>query len=330
MDSLRITLFGQFHIQYGGKTLTTLKNRRVQELFAYLLLHRGQQHHRETLANMIWEDTSQTQSKNYLRKTLWQLQSTLNELDESLSREVLQITDEWIGINPDARIDLDVAQFEGAFARTRGIPTEAIEPGAMQAIGDAVQLYQGSLLEGWYQDWCLFERERLQQIYFVMLDKLMDCCEATHAWERGLMYGSLILRLDIARERTHRRMMRLYCLARDRTAALRQFERCQEALQTELGVAPSRQTLSLYQQICQDQLEPPLLKQDGDGELPLPTVLVDLEELNNTLVQVRNQVDRQIKMIEDLINGSQRQSIQSLPPAPQHQPGDSRFHPGPC
>jgi hypothetical protein len=33
-----------------------------------------------------------------------------------------------------------------------------------QLLKDAVNLYCGDLLEGWYQDWCLFERERLQSI----------------------------------------------------------------------------------------------------------------------------------------------------------------------
>jgi DNA-binding SARP family transcriptional activator len=330
MDSLQITLFGQLHVRYNAKTLSNLKSRQVRELFAYLLLHRGQQHHREILAGIIWENTSQTQSKNYLRKTIWQLQSALNELDPSLSKRALQVTDEWIGIRPDAGIELDVAQFEDAFAQTQGIPAIEIEPSSMQAIADAVQLYQGNLLEGWYQDWCLFERERLQQIYFVMLDKLMDCCEAHQQWERGLMYGSLILRHDIARERTHRRMMRLYYLAQDRTAALRQFDRCREALQTELGVAPSRRTLSLYREIRGDQLDAHSPDAKQGPELLPPTLLVDLEELNNTLLSVRNQVDHQIQLIEALINGSHHQATRPLPTASRHQQGEPRFHSGPC
>ena len=330
MDSLCVTLFGRLQVQAGGRTLTTLKNRRVQELFAYLLLRRAQPQHRESLANVLWEDTTPAQAKSYLRKTLWQLQSALSELDESLGREVLEITDEWIGINPAAPIDLDVAQFESAFARTRGVATQAVEPAAMQAIADAVQLYQGGLLEGCYLDWCLFERERLQQIYFVMLDKLMDCCEVHHEWERGLMYGSLILRLDLARERTHRRMMRLYCLAHDRTGALRQFERCRQALDTELGVAPSRQTVALYQQICQDQLEPRPAQPARAPEPAQPAAWMELAELNEALVQVRAQVDHQIRLIEALMNGSQHRPAQAPPPAVRQPAGETRLHAGPC
>ncbi len=64
-----------------------------------------------------------------------------------------------------------------------------------------MDLYRGDLLEGWYQEWCLFERERLQNAYMLMLDKLMGYCEAHSEYEQGLVYGDLILRLDHASER---------------------------------------------------------------------------------------------------------------------------------
>ena len=34
-------------------------------------------------------------------------------------------------------------------------------------------LYRGDLLTGWYQDWCLIERERYQCMFVSLLDKLM-------------------------------------------------------------------------------------------------------------------------------------------------------------
>lgn len=100
----------------------------------------------------------------------------------------------------------------------------------MQVIQNAVQLYQGPLLEGWYQDWCLYERERLQSMYLAMLDELMGYCEVRHDYETGLLYGMGIMSYDWARERTHRRLMRLHYLNGDRAAALRQYEQCAVAL----------------------------------------------------------------------------------------------------
>jgi len=307
MDILQISLFGKFRVLYHSELLDIMKQRKVQELLAYLLIYRGQQHHRESLANLIWENTNPTQSKNYLRKTIWQLQSALNEIEGGLSDHILQVTDEWVRVNPEANLELDVARFEESFSHIQDVSGKNFDVSVFHVIEEAIQLYQGNLLEGWYQDWCLFERERLQQIYLHMLDKLMDCCEVHQEWERGLMYGALILRTDLARERTHRRMMRLHYLARDRTAAIRQFERCKEALQTELGVEPSRLTMKLYRQICRDPITIPrsalLDAMTGENSKQiLPGMLVQLEELNRTLSKVQNQVDYQIKKIEALLN----------------------------
>jgi DNA-binding SARP family transcriptional activator len=308
MSNVQITLFGHFQVQQNTKSLQNFKNRKVQELFAYLLLHPGR-HHREIIANIIWEKTNQTHAKNYLRKTIWQLQSTLNEMEDGLSERVVQITNEWIAVRPEVHPNLDVTQFEDVFTSTQDIPGKDITVKSLHAIENAIELYQGDLLEGWYQSWCLIERERYHQMYFAMLEKLMDFCEAHGEWERGLMYGSLILRSDNAREPTHRRLMRLHYLSRDRTAALRQFDRCKEALQTELGVKPSRLTIKLYQQICRDPITTPRpATLDGltgeNDEDSLPGMLLQLEELNRTLARVQNQVNHQINKIEALLKKS--------------------------
>jgi DNA-binding SARP family transcriptional activator len=114
----------------------------------------------------------------------------------------------------------------------------------------AIAVYRGDLLEGWYNDWCLMERERLQSAYLALLDKLMGFSAARREYEAGLVYGQIILAHDRARERTHQRMMTLHSLAGDRTGALRQYRACVAALNEELGVAPSPRTSQLYERIA--------------------------------------------------------------------------------
>jgi hypothetical protein len=71
------------------------------------------------------------------------------------------------------------------------------------------------------------------------------------------VHGAAILRVDRAHEQAHRRMMRLHALRGDRTAALRQYEQCVAALAEELGVQPTRRTLTLYDRIRADRLMAP-------------------------------------------------------------------------
>ena len=86
-----------------------------------------------------------------------------------------------------------------------------------------------------------------------------------------------MLREDRARERTHRRLMRLYYLAGDRTGALRQYERCAAALRQELDVEPSRRTSELERRIRRD--DPGLAVAAGAGTAGAEEVLERLVEL---------------------------------------------------
>ena len=304
MSLLCISLFGKFDVRRGQQTLTALDAHKIQELFCYLLLYRDRCHPRETLADLLWGNSSTAQSKRYLRKALWQLQAALDAPTEPHDGRVLLVESDWVQLNPEAELWLDVAEFEGTWNLVQGVPGGELDSRRVQTLQGAVDLYRGDLLEGWYQDWCLYERERLLHMYLAMLDKLMDYCEVHRQCEIGLAYGTIILRYDRARERTHRRLMRLYYLARNRTAALRQYERCVAALDEELDVRPAKRTVVLYEQIRADQLDwPPLTVADAPVSsetlaLPLLKVLDRLRQLHQDLVDIQRQVQQDIEALK--------------------------------
>jgi DNA-binding SARP family transcriptional activator len=257
MPTLRIYLFGKFCVRRNEQVLDGFDARKLQEFFCYLLLHRDHSLPRETLASLLWPDTTTTQSKKNLRQALWQLHSALGSHNEPVKDRIFLVESDWVQLNSQADLWLDVAVFEQAYHLVQKTPGLELDGSQAQLLQDTVQLYQGPLLEGWYQDWCILERERLQSMYLAMLDKLMSYYEAHDDYETSLLYGMHIMCYDRARERTHRRMMRLYYLTGDRAEALRQYERCAGALEEELGVSPSKSTIAIYRQIQADQLDEP-------------------------------------------------------------------------
>jgi DNA-binding SARP family transcriptional activator len=129
----------------------------------------------------------------------------------------------------------------------------------------------------------------------------MAYSESYGAYEEGLVYGRSVLRFDRAHERTHRRMMRLQYLAGDRTAALRQYERCCTALDEELGVVPAGKTQRLYQTIFDDSFDrtAPPEKSVGTGEQALlPNVVARLNQLRRMLTDVKSHVSQDLETIE--------------------------------
>ena len=255
MFSLRIHLFGKFNVEHNGQALRGPGSPKVQELLSYLLIHRNRPRPREALASLLWGDTSTDKSRKYLRQALWHLQTLLRSHIPTEADQLLVVEDNWVQLNTGSEIWLDVGVLEDAFVALKDKPGWRMDAKDKDVAQAAVQVYQGELLEGSYQDWCLFERERLQNIYLTMLFKLMSYCESNHEYEAGQLYGFRILNYDRASERTHRRLMRLQYMSGDRTAALRQYERCVVALDQDLGVKPDKRTIELYQQIRLGELE---------------------------------------------------------------------------
>ncbi|MFN8493781.1 MAG: BTAD domain-containing putative transcriptional regulator [Caldilineaceae bacterium] len=249
MSNVKISLFGKLQIQYGNEQKIQLEQRRAQELLCYLFLHRDHLHQREKLATLFWPDSSPAQSKCYLRQTLWRVQSALNHSMQP-KEQLLLATHEQIGVNQAASYWLDVASLEQAFTAAKDKPGRELTETTAELLRQAIRLYQGDLLEGWYQDWCIYERERYQSIYLALLEKLLGYSEAHGAYPTGLEYGAQILRYDRAREQTHRRLMRLHLAAGNRALAIHQYKACVTALREELNVAPDQHTTALYHKIC--------------------------------------------------------------------------------
>ncbi len=328
MDPLRISLFGRLHLSYGGTPLTSCASAKARELLCYLLLFRDRPHPREVLASLLWGDHCTTsQSKTYLRKALWQLQTGLNACHGLEDALLIEADAEWIQLHSIEPLWLDVAVFEEAYAAVQDRPGRRLDAWDAHLLQRGIAVYEGDLLEGWYQDWCLCERERLQQLHLIMLDKLMEHCEQTGAYEAGLRYGETSLRCDRARERTYQQLMRLHVALRDRTGALRQYARCVAALREELDVAPSARTNALRDAIRRDDAalepdasepgssEPGSSKPDAseDGDRPArprarpdaPTVSDRLDHiitLQHRLARLHTQLQRELEAVEGALH----------------------------
>lgn len=286
-------LFGRFQAERNGQYIIGLDGAKVQELFCYLLLYRGRPHARATLAALLWGDLPEGQARQYLRKALWQLRSALDGAPTGPGG-ALALEPSWVQLSLAGQW-VDVAQFEAAYERARDTPGGQLSPDVAADLAAAVALYRGDLLEGWYQEWCLFERERLERMYLIMLDKLMLYSEAQAQYESGVAYGMLALRRDRARERTHRRLIRLHYLSGNRSEALRQYHRCVLALREELAVAPARQTDQLYERVLAD------LSLDPAPPPPRPPAAADpirqLEQLYQALCQMQCRIQQELEVI---------------------------------
>lgn len=291
---LEIRLLGRFEAFAGGRSLVALQRPgKVQELLSYVLLFHERPHRREVLAEALWAASLGSTSLKKLRQVVWQLQVILESVGW---RTLLEIDQDWIGVRAAPDVRVDVREIEAAYDLVRGLRSEALGDEQIAELRAAVITYRGDLLEGSYGDWCVLERERLKSAYLVILDKLLVWSGSRGEWEDALLYGGRILRYDRAHERTHREMMRMHYLCGDRTAALRQFDACAHALETELGVVPAQQTIELYEYIRADRgLEAEAVR---SRHLHAGRLLSHLRQVKRTLAYTENLVAGDIAEIE--------------------------------
>src|SRR5512139_1638786 len=103
MDRLEIYTLGGVRILRSGKPVTGLTTRKAEALLIYLASTRRSQP-REVLADLLWDERTQSQSMANLRVVLTALRQKLGEY--------LTINREAVAIKQTANVWLDAAQME--------------------------------------------------------------------------------------------------------------------------------------------------------------------------------------------------------------------------
>ena len=241
MSTMQIHLLGDFRLILAGTLVTTIVQARMQSLLAYLLLHREAPHLRQRIAFLFWPDSSEDQALTNLRQLLHQLRRCLPECDKFLQIETKTL--QW---RPDAAYTLDVADFEQYLSQATTAAAEGHYVLERMRLESAIRYYGGDLLNGFYEDWILPERERLSQAYSGALQRLVALVEEQHDYQLAIRYAEHLLRHDRLNETTYRGLMRLHELNGDRASALRVYHSCVTALTSELGVEPNIATQEAY------------------------------------------------------------------------------------
>ena len=260
MARLTVWLLGPFQVTLDGQPATAFATDKVRALLAYLAVEAGQPHRREKLASLLWPDHHEKLARTNLRSTLARLRTSIR--DREPAPPLLHITHQALQLNPEAGIRVDVAAFTQLVEASLR-PAWDSENAPISQLEQAVALYRGPFLEGFslpdsplFEEWALFQRERLHRLVMQALNHLVEAYEARNELERALEHAWRQLALDPAWESAHRQAMRLLARSGRRDAALAQFETCRERLAGDLDVEPSPETLALVRQIRDDTVAP--------------------------------------------------------------------------
>jgi len=295
MHVLQVCLFGNVKVTHTGRPSLVKMSHSNQALLAYLLLQRHRSHPRELLAGIFWGNQSQKQARRCLNTALWRLRQVLEPEGIPQGTYLLTPSPDEISFNCESNYWLDVAIFEAQGSSILAKPMQTMTADDADMLKRSLQLYTGELLEAFYDDWTLVERERLRRLYLSSQVHLMRYYKHHGNFEESLACAQKILDQDPLREEIHREMMDLYLASGQRALAVRQYQICHQVLDIELGISPMEETQILYRQILQQIAKPLRVR---------PRSATDLNSKEQTLRQLRlslNGFDNALKQLRQAI-----------------------------
>ncbi len=238
MSTLQLHFLGTMDIRYDDQRLPKPPTLKSQSLLAYLILHRHRPQSRDRLIGLFWGDRPERRARRSLSTALWHIRRCLPDDIPILSDA------QTVQFDPQSDLWLDVDEFE---AQTSRDDTASLQ--------SAVALYRGDFLDGFYDDWIISERYRLEALFLEALARLMVGHETGGEHQAALATALRLLGRDPLREDAHRLAMRAYCQLGQHNAALEQYRRYREAVLEELGAEPMVETTELYRDILEGRFE---------------------------------------------------------------------------
>lgn len=248
MSALHIHLFGGLQLLRDGRRLPSFPTQKSRALFAFLVMHRERLHPRDVLVGIFWGDRPDAVARKCLRTDIWRVRGVVEPAQDP-DASCLRIIGDALGFDPHSNHWLDVAEFERCIQAVGSRAGEDLSAEQADLLAYAVEIYRGDLLDGLYDDWCVYERERLRLMYLSALETLMHYHQSRDEWNEAIALGQRLLGVDPLRERVHRDLMRCFLQQGNRAAALKQFSHCEHLMRAELDVEPMEETRALRDRI---------------------------------------------------------------------------------
>ena len=253
---LRVALLGPPLIEVDGRPLN-VDTRKATALLAYLAFT-ARPARRDTLAALLWPETSPDRARATLRRTLSTLKSALGSRWLEIGRDTVALSGAGIWF------DIDELRRLGAAMETHGHGANETCRRCLEPLQQAAALDRGSFLAGFglrdsaaFDDWQQLAGDEVQREVASVLDRLAGALSASGNPTQAITCARRRLALDPLHEPAHRQLIGLLAEVGDRQAAMEQYRDCVRVLDRELGVRPLDETTALYHAIVEGSLATP-------------------------------------------------------------------------
>jgi DNA-binding SARP family transcriptional activator len=231
-DVPAVLLFGGPCVTVGGRRLEVPEG--SKRLLVFIALADAKVDRRYA-AGALWPDSSDDRAAGNLRSALWRLRGAGIDLIGSDKQFLL--------LRPDTLVDVKVVsdwadRLAQGMATSTDLHTVTWRTVAMD------------LLPGWYDDWVVFERERIRQRLLHALEAMSRDLIVTGRWAEAVEAAIVAVSADPLRETANRILIEAHLAEGNFVEARRAYARYSDLVGRELGVEPSRELAGLVQNRC--------------------------------------------------------------------------------
>lgn len=260
----QLFLLGVPRLEQAGETVPN-PTRKGMALLAYLAIEHSRPYSRDELATLLWSEFDQSRARAALRRTL-------SRINKALGAEWAVMEGDRVSLNPAGFND--VTQFQ-----------THLQNGELD---HALDLYKGDFMAGFslndspeFDDWQRRQATRLHSQLLNALETRLTQYARSQAFDEAISLGQRLVALDPLHEDGHRHLIQLYAQMGQRVQALRQYEKCRQLLQDELGVLPNEETTALYRAIREGEVEVITRPVEVEADTELPKEPTREETTNN-------------------------------------------------
>jgi DNA-binding SARP family transcriptional activator len=238
-------VLGPLELTVAGVDVLKWSSLKARAVFQYLLINQDRPVRREVLMELEWPHHSRNSARNNLNVALCSLRNTLDwsglDVQAILHKEGCYL------LNPALTWWTDRSEFRSMVHDARAARQAGNTEEVINSCRSAVQLYRGPLFEDDLEgEWFLPERRHLKELYLQALEYLAEIyCEGGQVLT-AIEFGQQAISADPCCEAAHRLLMRCYARQHQQQLVSRQYRLCAAALQDELDVAPTKETVQLF------------------------------------------------------------------------------------
>jgi SARP family transcriptional regulator, regulator of embCAB operon len=214
-----LNLLGYWQLRLNGQPQEV--GSRQQRLISALALLGSRS--RAFLADLLWPDSPESQAAGNLRASVFRITHQLPRLMEASPGS--------LALNPQVAVDVDriralMREIEGGVTPS-STPIDAID-----------SLRTADLLPGWYEDWVIFEQERLRQQRLDSLESLARRCLARGDTTSAKDAAAAAIAIEPLRESAHLLLVRSHLAEGNQASATRVYHELRDRLRLEMDISP--------------------------------------------------------------------------------------------